>query len=204
MGLYGADTVWAQETDAIGVIGIDISHRNCGILDDMTHICAHCNNSFRGQSGNQNKYCSQKCYQEVKIALLGRKKTKAEINAAYRQRNIERIRQSSRDYYYRTHRNQKDRRLQTHYGVSMEWYDAQLAAQNGLCAVCNRPEIAIHKRTGKLFGLAVDHDHETGVARQLLCGHCNSILGAIEKHKDTVLKLLEYLDRHGKPNFLDQ
>ncbi len=55
------------------------------------------------------------------------------------------------------------------YGITVEQYDAMLRQQNGLCAICGRAP--------KRFRLAVDHDHETGEIRGLLCTRCNLGLG---------------------------
>jgi Recombination endonuclease VII len=41
-----------------------------------------------------------------------------------------------------------------------------LAAQGGVCAVCEKPDPE-----------HVDHDHETGVVRGMLCFNCNQALG---------------------------
>lgn len=63
--------------------------------------------------------------------------------------------------------------LETKYGISLEEYLALLEKQNGLCAACNQPEKARRP-------LAVDHDHNTGRIRGLLCTHCNNLAGHIE------------------------
>lgn len=57
------------------------------------------------------------------------------------------------------------------YGLLPGEYDQLLTAQGGTCAICLRA-------TGKARRLAVDHDHETGEVRGLLCKPCNrTILG---------------------------
>lgn len=57
--------------------------------------------------------------------------------------------------------------------------------QNGCCAICGKTEEAEGRR------LALDHDHETGVVRGLLCLSCNQALGWYEaKH----LSIHDYLE----------
>jgi hypothetical protein len=56
--------------------------------------------------------------------------------------------------------------LRRRYGITAEEADAMLAVQGGLCAIC-RAAPAVH----------VDHDHETGAVRALLCFNCNGGLG---------------------------
>lgn len=68
------------------------------------------------------------------------------------------------------------RRVEATYGITREEYDALFAAQGGRCFICQR--ISHSKR------LAVDHDHDTGKVRGLLCPDvergCNyAILGNI-------------------------
>jgi hypothetical protein len=58
------------------------------------------------------------------------------------------------------------------YGITVEQYDHMLASQGGVCALCGCPP---HKKR-----LSVDHDHNTGAIRGLLCVLCNSTIGRIE------------------------
>lgn len=59
------------------------------------------------------------------------------------------------------------------FGLTPESYDALLAEQRGLCAICRTSEPG--GRWNSRF--AVDHDHATGLVRGLLCSHCNVMLG---------------------------
>lgn len=87
-------------------------------------------------------------------------------------------------------------RLLKKYGVTQEEYDAMFAFQGGLCAICNRPETVKHH--GKLTMLAVDHDHETGLVRGLLCRGCNTSLGHFQESMDVLASAISYL-RSGGP-----
>lgn len=61
------------------------------------------------------------------------------------------------------------------YHISEVQYNEILSSQNNLCMICSNP----HVKTP-----AIDHDHETGKVRGLLCGRCNSAIGFL---KDDVL-----------------
>ncbi|WP_432001195.1 endonuclease VII domain-containing protein [Streptomyces sioyaensis] len=60
--------------------------------------------------------------------------------------------------------------VQRVYGLGAGDYHRLYDLQNGVCAICQRA-------TGKTRRLSVDHDHETGLVRGLLCRPCNSMLG---------------------------
>ncbi len=84
-------------------------------------------------------------------------------------------RQNLRDHLWRTYR------------VTLKTYDHAVASQEGRCAVCDEPP-ADGKR------LHVDHDHETGQVRGLLCGPCNFALGAMRERSDAICRLAAYAD----------
>jgi Recombination endonuclease VII len=85
-------------------------------------------------------------------------------------------------------------RLRLQYGITREQYDQMLAAQNGGCAICSRPETAVIN--GKVMELAVDHDHKTGKVRALLCSTCNTSLGGFQDSPALLQKAIEYLKEH--------
>lgn len=63
---------------------------------------------------------------------------------------------------------QRRKLLKKKYGITLEQYDELLKSQDGRCAICRCFPGKKH--------LAVDHNHETGRIRGLLCTRCNSIL----------------------------
>jgi hypothetical protein len=77
-------------------------------------------------------------------------------------------------------------RLKTKYGLTEESYAEMFNQQNGLCALCGETE-----PTKKL---AVDHCHETGKLRKLLCTNCNTVLGKVHDNVDLLRKMVNYLD----------
>jgi hypothetical protein len=81
-----------------------------------------------------------------------------------------------------------------YYGIDFKEYQKMHDDQNGLCAICGNPETAVHD--GKARSLAVDHDHETGEVRQLLCRACNSGIGHLNDDMNRVEAAFLYLKRH--------
>jgi hypothetical protein len=85
--------------------------------------------------------------------------------------------------------------LKRRFGLSHLEYDEMFRAQDGLCAICKLPETFIGKG-GDVIRLAVDHDHETGKVRALLCRSCNIKLGVIENDMNFVALAIEYRNYH--------
>jgi hypothetical protein len=77
------------------------------------------------------------------------------------------------------------------YGMTLEDYDSTLASQGG-CAICGVKEAKYSN--GNRFH--IDHCHETGVVRGLLCGHCNVMLGHAKDNITTLQKAINYLQKH--------
>lgn len=86
----------------------------------------------------------------------------------------------------------RDKDLQKNYGVNMAWYNAEFEKQNGVCAICFKPETAIIK--GKLLPLSVDHCHDTGKVRGLLCRRCNNGIGHMKHDVRLLQNAINYLD----------
>lgn len=80
-----------------------------------------------------------------------------------------------------------DWHLRNEFGITTEQYNAMLAAQNGLCAICHKPPEG-NKR------LSVDHDHTTGKVRSLIHNHpCNLIVGYLEKFPKEFADAIKYV-----------
>lgn len=94
-----------------------------------------------------------------------------------------------RDYYQRTKPERKkqmrDWHLTARYGISQEQYDEMLRRQGGVCAICEQPPIK-HR-------LDVDHDHESGRVRGLLCRDCNLGVGKLKESLEILARAARYL-----------
>lgn len=76
------------------------------------------------------------------------------------------------------------------YGWTIEEWESVLASQGGGCAICRcTPE-----QQTKMF--AVDHNHETGKNRGILCGRCNVALGLLGDSADVIDAAAAYLRKH--------
>jgi hypothetical protein len=62
------------------------------------------------------------------------------------------------------------------------------------CEICGKLETKKHK-SGKLYELSLDHNHETGVFRGWLCSGCNMALGKLGDNKESIQKVLDYLNK---------
>jgi hypothetical protein len=80
------------------------------------------------------------------------------------------------------------------YGVTLDWYKEQHAKQSGVCAICNQPETSVIR--GKTLSLAVDHCHDTGKVRALLCAACNTGIGSLKHNRDLLQKAIAYLETY--------
>lgn len=79
-----------------------------------------------------------------------------------------------------------DRMVSQTYGLERGEYEKLYNFQGGLCALCRRAN-------GKAKRLAVDHDHNTGEPRGLLCGPCNKMLGHGRDQLAFFRRVIDYL-----------
>ena len=77
----------------------------------------------------------------------------------------------------------KNHKLRYRYGITLIDYQKMFAQQNGLCAICSR-EKSLH----------VDHNHETGAVRHLLCADCNKGIGLL-RSSHVLRQAATYLDQ---------
>ncbi len=75
------------------------------------------------------------------------------------------------------------------YGLTVEQRDLMAVRQGHACAICGEPK-----------PLCVDHNHTTGVVRDLLCRMCNLMLGYIEARPHLITSCQKYLEKHENPS----
>ena len=93
-----------------------------------------------------------------------------------------------------TYEAKRNYNLKKKYGIDLEIYKNMLLEQKGVCKICGLPETAIIR--GRIAALAVDHCHETGKVRGLLCMNCNRMLGNAKDSTANLLNAIKYLEDH--------
>jgi len=79
--------------------------------------------------------------------------------------------------------------LRSAYGISQADYAEMLEAQEHGCAICGKTKAEEGMR------LSVDHDHDTGKVRGLLCGSCNRAIGLLRHDPELLRSATVYLDQ---------
>ena len=80
--------------------------------------------------------------------------------------------------------------LRRMYGITEDDYDEMYRAQRGCCWICGVHQSTLKRR------LNVDHDHESGDVRALLCCNCNKGIGLLGDDPKTVQRAADYLRFH--------
>lgn len=112
------------------------------------------------------------------------------LSKAYRDENKEQINERKRACYEATRERVKSQRRMRAYGINDIRYNEILARQNNCCAICNTHKSELKK------DLSVDHDHNTGKVRGLLCNNCNIGIGLLKDSSEVVHKAHLYLIHH--------
>lgn len=97
---------------------------------------------------------------------------------------------ASRPHYHR------NRNLLTRYGISVEEYQSLLANQNFACPICEVEISETLEYKGKR-SVVVDHNHDTGEVRGVLCSGCNLVLGHARENTTILYKAIVYLSERG-------
>ncbi|EAB7165606.1 hypothetical protein DU811_16680 [Salmonella enterica subsp. enterica] len=82
--------------------------------------------------------------------------------------------------------------LRRNYGITLAEYKELSAKQNHVCAICHCAETRIIK--GSITSLCVDHCHQSGKVRGLLCANCNRAIGLIKDNTSLLQNAINYLE----------
>lgn len=140
------------------------------------------------------RFCSRDCYHASRRTIdeLGRRSCR-ECGVKFYDHEV--VRRAGnwcakcRAAYYRVlnanNREAQRQRNLRKFGLTVKEYDVLLERQGGVCAICNRPPGGVR--------LAVDHSHETGQVRGLLCFNCNVAIGKLHDDPTLLLRAADYL-----------
>lgn len=106
----------------------------------------------------------------------------------YRNAHLDKERARGREYS-KTHRDEiRARGLKRKYGLTLEAFESMLFGQGSACAICGSIEWGSH-------GPTIDHNHETGDIRGILCKRCNLVLGYLRDSPQIALAVADYLEQ---------
>lgn len=89
-------------------------------------------------------------------------------------------------------RHGRELHLRKNYGITIDEFDALLRSQNGRCAICS---VRLERGGSKAVAACVDHCHDSGTIRGILCGHCNTGIGLFRDDPMRLAAAREYLLR---------
>jgi len=81
------------------------------------------------------------------------------------------------------------------YGMNWDQFQAMLDRAGGKCEVCRKP----FEHRSQRNGACIDHNHETGEIRGLLCHSCNRAIGLLGDCPERLEKMILYLRGVCKP-----
>ena len=87
----------------------------------------------------------------------------------------------------------RDAYLRRTYGITQVEEQALHADQLGCCKICG-----IEEKYTSGQKLCVDHDHDSGAVRGLLCSKCNAAIGLLQDSSEFTIKATTYLQDNGK------
>jgi hypothetical protein len=159
--------------------------RKCGRTKALTEFYREkgCRDGHRPECKARNLAARKAWYGKNREREIARVK-------AWQQANPERVNAAHRARRRADPQRQRDGHLRRTFGFSVAEDDRMIAAQGGGCAVCGR-------KPRKGSSLHVDHDHETGEVRGLLCFRCNGGLGQFADDVDRLESAAHYLAAAG-------
>jgi hypothetical protein len=165
----------------------------------MLKVCKKCGVEKTLSGFYKNKECSfghenicKKCRNAHTVK--NRDKTKHNKNAkVWRDKNIEKVREQDSVRYHNAPERWKNQHYVSRYGITLEQATQLLIKQFGQCLICNK-EISVE--IGVPNTAHVDHCHDSGAVRGLLCSHCNTGLGLFGDNRQNLLNAVRYLDNH--------
>lgn len=138
----------------------------------------------------ETKQC-QRCKQHLPLSMYGKlssskdgfnyrcKPCANQANKESAARNPDRLATSKRNSW-----------LQRNYGIDNDEYDRMVREQDDKCGCCGTAD----KGTNRSYW-CVDHDHQTGVVRGLLCATCNKSIGQLGDTVEALERALAYLKK---------
>jgi hypothetical protein len=97
----------------------------------------------------------------------------------------------------RTPKKRLEQHLKFKYGISPETFLKVWDKQEGNCAICKDALPNLMAYENRRRGYAIDHNHDTGEFRGILCTECNVLLGMASDSPEILKEAVKYLETRG-------
>lgn len=131
--------------------------------------------------GSWCKLCFRAQYEASRDVRIARQKERYHADVSASRAASKKFREANKEKL-------RDNQRWLKYGVSAEQYAEMVARQKGRCAICGDPPTR--------QGLCIDHCHETGVVRGLLCANCNQALGKLRDDPRIMRAAIDYVEAY--------
>lgn len=144
-------------------------NKNRNSKDGLQYYCTPCFKSIKKQTYLKN---SDKEKQRTKVFYNNNKEKCLNAIKTWQKANTDKV---------------KEGWLKRNYGIDLKQYNLLLVNQNNACAICKTDQNKLTIR------LAVDHCHNTGKIRGLLCDKCNRGIGYLQDNTELLNNAVKYL-----------
>lgn len=144
---------------------------------------AECHPDRPLQARGMCKNCYDKWLKSTNPEYLSRQQ---DSNKKWVKENVQRVRAHKEKWRLKQDPVYNHFRKLKRYNLTVQDYEEMFKKQNGVCAICGRPP--------SKNKLAVDHCHETGKVRGLLCFRCNFGLSYFSESSGMMHKAAKYLE----------
>ncbi len=173
------------------------TERDFDSIDRKT--CIECREKEQARYSENREQINAKQRERWRCRSQSQKESDSLKRSAYRAQHRNEQKVYGQAHYQRNRQNlvkrKRSNKLRFKYGITPEEFDSLLKKQGGHCAVCDRTieEDGRH--------LSVDHDHETGRLRGILCAKHNHALGLCGDDPKILIELALYLiqNKHDGP-----
>ena len=155
---------------------------NHNVLNSKASLCSKC-----GTELNESNWPEYLRKLHLHWCIECKRKAGREASNRYYRSHLERVKEQVRKYEAEHKERMIELRrfgqIRRKYGITVEQFNSLLKKQNDSCAIC--------KMSFQIVKPNIDHDHETGKVRGLLCDACNCAVGAFESQKEGILSYLK-------------
>jgi len=103
------------------------------------------------------------------------------------------IKEYNKNHTIRNFTARRDFLLRKTYGITLAERDVMSESQGHRCMICDVEEKYVTNQR-----LCVDHDHDTGAVRALLCSKCNAAIGLLQDSSAFAHKATLYLKKYDR------